>query len=88
LSKRKAVQINKKTLKIAANTKDKRFILYLWVAINRRIFEGEDSPTITSLADECGTNNAKVRESIQWLQENNYLRVNELSKRKSVYAIA
>ena len=87
MNKKKAVSINKKTLAIAEESTGKRLILYVWVAINRYLFEGQEKPSLRQLAVDCGTSSDRVREAVSWLEEKGYLAVNVDERGMRRYAV-
>jgi Mn-dependent DtxR family transcriptional regulator len=80
-------EINKKTLEIAQATNHKRIILYLWVALNVHISNGNHRPTLNQLAKELRTNADHVREAVLYLQDNGYIKVTTDIQRRRQYDI-
>lgn len=87
MNKTKAVSINKKTLAIAEQSKSKRLVLYVWVAINWYLFEGQNKPSLRQLAVDCGTSSDRVREAVSWLEEKGYLTVDVDERGIRTYAV-
>jgi len=72
-SKRQAVRLNSRTLKIAEESKKEKLVLYVWVALNTHLFYGNNSPTYKRLAEECGSTPQRVKSALLWLKQCGYI---------------